>query len=402
MKLLSHGTKFTPITEGNYFDAKRCTEEFTEKLKKKFVYHNSDYTDNSLVRKTSTRQTNCTDEEMKQIIRTIDILEPDKSSNKDNLTPEEREALQDLRNDQRIIIKEADKCGALVIMNREFYENKLILADHLYDQNTYKKVKDNADRTTASKLKELIKKHDKCSTKKEIEYTTNYDWVTSEFYIRPKVHKCKTILEEIIREPRQVLHLINGAPDLVGRPIIAGTNSPTRQLSDLISKILSPLVELQTTYIKDDLDFLRKLPRTLKHKCKLFGCDIKSLYTSIPHVLGLRAIGYWIIKHRDLIPARFTNAFILESVEFLLTNNNCSFKEMLFNQINGTAMGASFASFYTCLTIGFLEETKLIPKVKNQFNETASKTIIDSYKRFMDDGIVFLPWQLHKTCSCRS
>ena len=91
LKLLSHGTKFTPIAKGNYFDAKRCTEEFTEKLKKKFIYHNSDYTDNSLVRKKSTRQTNCKDEEMKQTIRTIDTLEPDKSSNKDNLTPDERE-----------------------------------------------------------------------------------------------------------------------------------------------------------------------------------------------------------------------------------------------------------------------------------------------------------------------
>ena len=39
LKLLSHGTKFAPVTKGNYFDAKKCTEEFTRKIKNKFDYH---------------------------------------------------------------------------------------------------------------------------------------------------------------------------------------------------------------------------------------------------------------------------------------------------------------------------------------------------------------------------
>ena len=88
--------------------------------------------------------------------------------------------------------------------------------------------------------------------------------------------------------------------------------------------------------------------------------------------------------------ARFTNNFIIESVEFLL-KNNCTFKDQLFNQINGTAIVTSFTSVYACLTIGYLEETVLFPKLSNIYAEHNVLTVKETYKRFMDDGIVFLP-----------
>ena len=167
-------------------------------------------------------------------------------------------------------------------------------------------------------------------------------------------------------------------------------------ISVTIAKILTPLVETQTTYFKDGRDYLRKLPSRLTKKCKLFGCDIKSLYTSIPHELGPNAIEYWSNRCQNLIPTRFTKNFILQSIEFILKNNNCRFKDQLFNQINGTAMGASFISFYACLPIGFLEETMLFPKLRNTFADREMQIKKETHKRFMDDGIVFLPCHICK------
>ena len=283
----------------------------------------------------------------------------------------------------------------MVIMNKEFYERKLIMADHLSDSSTYAKVNEDADKKTMRNLTKLVKKHEKCFTKGEKTYVLDPDWKSSEFYIRPKIHKCEAILEEVRREPRNVIN-IKDAPDLVGRPIIAGTNAPTRHLSDIISDILKPMVPTQISYIKDDWDYLRKIPRKLEGKFKLFGCDIKSLYTSIPHELGLKAIKYWITKRRDLIDDRFTDNFIMEAVEFLLKNNNCMFDGQFYNQLKGTAMGASFAAFYACLTIGYLEETKLYPEVERRYGNELRKIIEETYRRFMDDGIVFLPEQISK------
>ena len=395
LKLLAHGTKFTPVSKGTYVDAKKSTEDFTRKLKIKFNFHDQDFEDKSLRRSKSTNPINVRDEEMKQIIKKIQDVEPEKIATEDNLTQEERKALKEIQENADIVIKEADKGGALVILDKDFYESKLIMADHLNDSSTYAKVNDDADKKTMSKLNKLVKKHEKCFTKGEKKYVSDPNWKTSEFYVRPKIHKCKTILEEVRRQPRNVIN-IREAPDLVGRPIIAGTNAPTRHLSDLISDILKPIVPTQTSYVKDDWDYLRKIPRKLDGKYQLFGCDIKSLYTSIPHELGLKAIKYWITKCRNLIDTRFTDDFIMESVEFLLKNNNCSFGSHMFHQLKGTAMGASFAASYACLTIGFLEETKLYPNLAATFGEEDMKIIKETYRRFMDDGIVFLPAHICK------
>ena len=60
-------------------------------------------------------------------------------------------------------------------------------------------------------------------------------------------------------------------------------------------------------------------------------CDIVSLYTNIPHKLGLRALLYYIIKYRNPIQIRFSEEFILEAAEFMLKNNNFIWLEEIFN-----------------------------------------------------------------------
>ena len=70
---------------------------------------------------------------------------------------------------------------------------------------------------------------------------------------------CKSILEAIPNNKEDVLHLIDPL-DLKGRPIVAGYNTPTCYLSELIEKILKPIVETQRIYIKDDWDYLKQLP----------------------------------------------------------------------------------------------------------------------------------------------
>ena len=215
LKLLAHGTKFTAVTKGMYIDAKKSTEEFTRKLKIKFNFHDKEYEDKSLRRNKSRNQITVKDEEMQQIIKKIQDVEPERIDTEDNLPQEERRALKDIQENEAIVTKEADKGGALVILDKEFYERKLIMADHLSDSSTYARVNDDADKEVARKLTKLVKKHEKCFTKGEKSYVLDPNWKTSEFYVRPKIHKCKTILDEIKRQPRNVID-INEAPDLIG------------------------------------------------------------------------------------------------------------------------------------------------------------------------------------------
>ena len=117
-----------------------------------------------------------------------------------------------------------------------------------------------------------------------------------------------------------------------------------------------------------------------------------SLYTNIPSDLGLKAIDYWLDKLSDLVPSRFTKDFILESLLFILENNNFEFDGSMWHQKTGTAMGKAFAPPYACLRMGFLEETELFPKLlPSNFSVHISKMIIDFFYRFIDDNFNFLP-----------
>ena len=180
-------------------------------------------------------------------------------------------------------------------------------------------------------------------------------------------------------------------PDLKGRPIIAGPEAPTQHLSELIEKLLSPLVTHVKSYIKDDWDFLRKFPKRLSKDCDLYSCDISSLYTSIPHDLGLAALKYWLRKLHHLIPDRFTEEFIIEASEFILKNNYFLFDGTVFLQLIGTAMGTKFAPAYACLVMAYLEETKLYPEIDKQFPPDIATFLKTFFYRYMDDGIVPFP-----------
>ena len=251
------------------------------------------------------------------------------------------------------------------------------------DNNVAKFLKQNYNFYTSTK-------HKNCLTKAEQKYLTDFDWNSSNFYVNPKIHKSKEIETNITNSETDYIHMEEPA-DLKSRPIVASCNSPaTHRLSTLIEIILKPLVPHLTTFIKDDWHFLRLLPKTLSFEDTiLYNVDIVSLYTSITHELGIEAIDYWIHKSRTLIPERFTSEFLLESLEFLLKNNNFIFDDQLYNQLQGTAMGMVAAPPYACLVLGYLEETKLFPTLlPKYFNKEQCKTIKNYFKRYMDDGFI--------------
>ena len=318
----------------------------------------------------------------------MDRIDPVPQKTEHNLSVEEKTALKQLTENDEIIIKPADKGGCLVIMNKDFYRDKLVIQDHL-NTDTYIETDINSDIKTMEDLRVLIDVHKNCLTKKECEYICDFDWKTSEFYILPKIHKSPSIISAI-NDQDSVIN-IQDPIDLKGRPIVACCKSPIKNLSKLIELILKPLVKEQQTFILDDWDFLRKLPRKLDFECSLYAWDIVSLYTSIPHDLGLLAMRYWFNRCKALIDVRFTEAFIVDSVRFILEHNHFIFDNVMYRQVKGTAMGPDFAPPYACLTIGFLEETKLFDSLKQVININDYERLKQNLKRYMDDGFVPLP-----------
>ena len=124
-----------------------------------------------------------------------------------------------------------------------------------------------------------------------MKYILNSNWKSSKFYALPKIHKSKKIIEEI-NESHNICLNMRPPEDLKGRPIVGGPNSPTQGISGLLQKLLTLIVSCLKTYVKDDWDFIRKLPSHVDSSCVLPSCDVVSLYTSFPHDLGLEALSY--------------------------------------------------------------------------------------------------------------
>ena len=162
-----------------------------------------------------------------------------------------------------------------------------------------------------------------------MKYILNSNWKSSNFYELSKVHKSKKIIEEI-NESNNICLNMQPPDNLKRRSIVRGPTSPTQGISGLLEKILTPIVSCLKTYLKDDWDFVRKLPFHIGYPCVLASCDVVSLYTSIPYDLGLEALSYWIEKKRNLIPERSTKAFILEAASFLLSNSNFQVDSYMF------------------------------------------------------------------------
>ena len=132
--------------------------------------------------------------------------------------------------------------------------------------------------------------------------------------------------------------------DLTLRPIVGRPNCPTRLFGQPIDIILKPFLINIKSYVKDNLDFLRKCSQKNNDTTTLVTFDVKSLYTSIPHNYGLKSISFWIEKYPDLLQSRFSKNCVLKSIKIILENNNYNFNDVFYRQISGTAMGTIFSS----------------------------------------------------------
>ena len=393
--MLSKGPKFCVTTKGNFFDFKGSVRDFTKRLTLQEEYFDKTFNDKSLVRKASKKPVSTHNNDLKNIIGTLNRIEPMSIHKEDNISIDEKNALEELKklSKENVEIKKADKTDVWVVMDKQEYCDKLVLKEHL-DTPTYKQSTPDINKKVFKKLEKLISKNSSCLTKAEKNFVLDKEWREAHFYVLPKVNKCDELVEKMRIENKEYIEM-NMPEELKSRPICGGPQAVTQGASKLLNEILSPLVRFQKSYIQDEWDFVAKLPSKVDRKYKLLSCDIKALYPSIPTELGLKALEYWIDKHgSEVINPKYTKEFILELSEFVLNNNFFEFDGKMFQQVIGTAMGSIFAPTYAQLTVGYLEETKLYPMILSKFDPETAKDIIEHFYRFMDDGTTLFPFNV--------
>ena len=192
-------------------------------------------------------------------------------------------------------------------------------------------------------------------------------------------------MKDAILQQNSTYIKVQAPPDLKLRPIVAGPSSLTHRLSNFIDIVSKPPCEHVPSFIRDDLDFLNHLPETIDENALLVSFDVVSLYTSIPHELGLAAIEYWINNLTESITRPFSKEFIMESITIVLKENTFHFDNKLYQQIQGTAMGTKMAPTYATFVLGYLEK-KLYLKFEAQFGtEDKEEFVVQAFRRYLDD-----------------
>ena len=303
-----------------------------------------------------------------------------------NLNQSEKEALNLLKSRKDIVIKEADKGSAVVILNSGFYQEKLM--NMLSDTETYSTLSSNQDLKILHRVEKLVKSSNNEVTDKERQFLTKFDHKTSRFYGLPKVHKSQ-IIKDAIKEQNMEYIKVPDPQDLSFRPVVAGPAAVTSRLSNLIDILLRPFIPYVKSYVRDDIDMLNHLPATIGEDEILLSLDAASLYTNIDHDLAIEAITYWLDRHPEDIHERFSKDFIIESIKLVLKNNTFTFNGMDFLQMRGTAMGTKMAPTLCTLVLGYLE-TKLYSKIEQIYGLEIRNRVEKNFKRYLDDVFMIL------------
>ncbi|KAM9305433.1 uncharacterized protein PAF06_013989 [Gastrophryne carolinensis] len=256
----------------------------------------------------------------------------------ENLTREERKAMQELEKATGVIIRPSDKGGNVVLLDEGYYIKEI--EGQLSDTNTYRRIGENPFPRVVARLRDKLDwaREEGLLAPKVLNYLNVVEYNIPVLYTIPKVHKC-------LSEPP-------------GRPIVSGNGGPLERVARFVDENLKPLVKILPSFVLDSNDLLRKLRQVhMNDDWLLASIDVESLYTSIPHTVGLEAVKQT-LEEVGPCDAHY-NEFVVELLEFVLTNNYFRFNRGFFHQIRGTAMGAACAPSYACLHLGRWESLEV-------------------------------------------
>ena len=243
---------------------------------------------------------------------------------KRNMSNAEFTAMFKLQDNEKIVIKKADKGSNTVVMNLSDYirEGERQLSNTTFyreiNRNLTKRHKRIIDHilTTCLETEEI--------TKHTFDYLPHGGLCTSVFYMLPKIHKD-----------------MNKPP---GRSIVSSVDSPTEQISQLLDLILKPLIVNSKSYLEDTPDFINKiLSIELDENDWFLSLDVVSLYTNIPHEGGMLSVQSILESREHRIPSTET---LMKLLECVLKMNNFMFNNKHYLQVQGTAMGTRVAPTY--------------------------------------------------------
>lgn len=274
---------------------------------------------------------------------------------KSNLPNLETNSLRNFLCGNRYLIKITDKNLGLAVITQDWYIEQV--DKHLSNTNAYLNV--NLDQETLEQsFYSLLKRYTWPTQIAKFLSTTVVE--LPRFYVIPKVHK----------EP------------WASRPIVPSHSWITSRASEVVDYYLQKILPkfpwvLDST--KSFINGLRSIPYNSLEGCWLVSGDVTAMYTNIPAKEAYYSISP-LLEEIDLEGC--SQDSIEELIQFVLQNNFFSYKDKIFKQLTGLAMGTACA-----------------PAIANLYCATKEQSIFKDkkciyYGRYIDD--IFLIYRGNK------
>lgn len=305
----------------------------------------------------------------------------------DNLTPEQRKALSELRNlpmTHNSACRYADKSGVTVITSLTEDDEKI--KKDLKDKAHF----DNLESDCTEEVKETVTKFTNKWSKKGVFKEEMSGFIKNNE--TSHLAKCKPLIKT--HKPQPYPH----------RLLLSGCGTPTEKLSKFIQLTISHLTDFLPYQILDTKEFLQKI-EMINDQCAplpptacLATCDVVSLYPSVDNRMGVPAVEKLLKKHPS--PLEIPTRCVIEGLSIALDNNTCYYEdgegEVIYaTPNNGTAMGPAHAPTYVDVFMGELDkklvESCPVPLLSSLSNGKRVKQENLDWSRYRDDGFTVLP-----------
>jgi predicted GIY-YIG superfamily endonuclease len=272
----------------------------------------------------------------------------------DNLTANEKQALDTLAEDKSIVICKADKGNSVVIQNVVDYKAKVMKI--LNDTRKFKRLNSDPTVQREEKLIRLLRKLKKEGKLENQIYKRVYPCGSRAgvMYGLPKVHK----------------------RDVPVRPIISAVRTYSYGLAKYLDEILKPLTKNRDFMLKDTFDFVNRVSSINNSTKTMVSYDVESLFTNIPiketiEIILNRVFKDGVESYHDLER---------DDLKILLTictqESHFQFDGVYYEQIDGVAMGSPLGPLFANV---FMDE------FEHKHVESLKEIGLDTWLRYVDD-----------------
>ena len=275
---------------------------------------------------------------------------------RDNLTDDEKSALNNLSKDHNIIINKADKGAAVVVQNKIDYNNKIM--EILNQHDKFHKLDYDPTIEREAKLRnQLSRLH---STKQAIDKPTLKRIIPSGsrpgvMYGLSKIHKANSPI----------------------RPIISAVGTYNYKLAKYLVEILTPLLDDNVIIIKDVFDFVNKVSNIpVINNQRIISFDVVSLFTNIPVNETIDLILKLCYTDNNKKFHGFSETELKKLLITCTQKSHFQFNNEYYEQVDGVSMGSPLGPFFANIFMSHLESLH-ISKLK--------ALGVISWHRYVDD-----------------